>query len=137
LYERDKDQKGFDPLGLFVVLGLSIWFGGLPNVSAATFDYAPYQQFLDRYVTPGQYIGAMKLNVVDYDAIYKNREKPDSLYRKILQQLTVFDPDTLQNREVSLYCYRGPSQSSAFLIHIRIGFLSPILRKQGSARGHR
>ena len=84
---------------LLVMLLVCIWPGGLYNVSAATFDYAPYQQFLDRYVVAGKYIGAMKLNVVDYDAIYQNREKPDSLYGNILQQLAAVDPDTLKNRE--------------------------------------
>lgn len=84
---------------LFVTLSVSLWAGGLYSASGATLDYAPYQQFLDRYVTPGQYVGHMRLNVVDYDAIYRNRKKPDSLYGKILQQLAAFDPHTLQNRE--------------------------------------
>ena len=92
-------RGGVGPMGLLVMLVVSIWFGGLPEVCAATFDYTLYQQFLDRYVVPGQYIGEMKLSVVDYDTIHKDQGRPDSLYGNILRQLVNFDPDTLQNRE--------------------------------------
>ena len=91
--------RGVVPAGLLVMLVFGIWFGGLPDVCAATFDYSTYQQFLDRYVVAGHYSGEMKLNVVDYDAIHKDQGKSGSLYGNILQQLAAFDPGALQNRE--------------------------------------
>jgi hypothetical protein len=95
-----KIRGGLAPGSLLVMLVFGIWFGGLSSdVCAAPFDYAMYQQFLDRYVVAGKYIEGIKLNVVDYDAIHKDQEKRHSLYGNILQQLAVFDPDMLQNRE--------------------------------------
>jgi len=78
---------------------LSVWVGGVVHASAADFSYSTYQQFLDRYVVPGKYIGGIKVNVVDYDAIQRDREKPDFLYEKILRQLLNFDPGKLQSKE--------------------------------------
>ena len=94
-----KISKGLLHVGLSVMLPVWLWLGGLYSASAATFDYSHYQQFLKQYVKEGQYIGQMKLNVVDYDAIHKDQGKPDSLYGNILQQLANFDPNTLRNRE--------------------------------------
>ncbi|MEJ2067533.1 MAG: DUF547 domain-containing protein, partial [Deltaproteobacteria bacterium] len=95
----ERIRRGLAPVSLLVMLVFGIWFGGRSDVCAAPFDYAMYQQFLDRYVVEGKYIEGMKLNVVDYDAIHKDQEKPHSLYGDLLQQLAVFDPDTLQTRE--------------------------------------
>jgi hypothetical protein len=65
---------------LFVVLLSGMWIGGSPDVGAAPFDYSGYQQFLAKYVVPAKYIGEIKLSVVDYDAIQRDRGKSDSLY---------------------------------------------------------
>lgn len=84
--------------GLFAMLLFGLWLGGLPDAGAATFDYSTYKQFLAKYAVPGKKIGDIELNVVDYDAIQRDREKTNSLYEKILEQLANFDPKTLQNR---------------------------------------
>jgi hypothetical protein len=72
---------------------------GLRSASAANFSYSAYQEFLNRYLVPGKYIGDIKLNVADYDAIHKDLERPDSLYEKILRQLADSDPNVFQKRE--------------------------------------
>lgn len=86
-------------MALAAVSLLSPWFGRAPNAFAVGFSYSSYQQFLDKYVVPGKYIGDMNLNVVDYDAIQKDKEKPGSLYDKVLQQFADFDPHEIEGRE--------------------------------------
>jgi len=86
-------------VALVVILLAGMWINGFPHASAADFSYSTYQQFLDRYVVPGKYIGGIKVNVVDYDAIQRDRVSPESLYEKILRQLLNFDPGNLQNKE--------------------------------------
>ncbi len=86
-------------VALVVILLAGMWINGFPHASAANFPYSTYQQFLDRYVVPGKYIGGIKVNVVDYDAIQRDRVSPESLYEKILRQLLNFDPGNLQNKE--------------------------------------
>ena len=86
-------------VALVVILLAGMWINGVPRASAANFSYSAYQEFLDRYMVPGKYIGDIKLNVADYDAIHKDLERPDSLYEKILRQLADFDPNVFQKRE--------------------------------------
>jgi hypothetical protein len=69
------------------------------NAQGAAFDQSLYQEFLDRYVVQDRTIKDFTLNVVDYAGIYKAREDPGSLYRRILDQLAAFDPGSLQTRE--------------------------------------
>lgn len=86
-------------VGLAGALLSGIWVWGFRTASAASFSYSTYQQFLDRYVVPGKYVGEIKLNAVDYEAIERDKVSPESLYEKILRRLANFDPGTLQNRE--------------------------------------
>jgi hypothetical protein len=86
-------------MALVVILLAGMWINGFPHASAADFSYSTYQQFLDKYVVPGKYIGGIKVNVVDYDAIQRDRVSPESLYEKILRQLVNFDPGNLQSKE--------------------------------------
>jgi hypothetical protein len=86
-------------VALVVILLAGMWINGFPHASAANFPYSTYQQFLDRYVVPGKYIGGIKVNVVDYDAIQGDQVSPESLYEKILRQLLSFEPGTLQSKE--------------------------------------
>jgi len=86
-------------VALVVMLLAGMWINGFPHASAADFSYSTYQQFLDKYVVPGKYVEGIRVNVVDYDAIQRHREKPDSLYDKALKQLVNFDPNGLQKRE--------------------------------------
>ncbi len=86
-------------VGLVVILLSGILIEDLRIASAANFSYSAYQEFLDRYMVPGKYIGDIKLNVADYEAIHKDLERPDSLYEKILRQLADFDPNVFQKRE--------------------------------------
>ena len=78
---------------------LSPWIGRVTNAFAAGFSYSSYQQFLDTYVVPGKYVGDIKINGVDYDAIQKDRGNPGSLYEKILQQLVDFNPNKIEGRK--------------------------------------
>jgi len=86
-------------MALAVVPLLSPWIGRVPNAFATGFSYSSYQQFLDKYVVSGKYIGNMNLNVVDYDAIQGDRGKPDSLYDKVLQQFVDFDPNGIEGKQ--------------------------------------
>jgi len=86
-------------MALAVVFLLSALFGRVPNAFATGFSYSSYQQFLDKYVVSGKYIGDMNLNVVDYDAIQKDKENPGSLYDKVLQQFADFDPNGIEGRQ--------------------------------------
>jgi hypothetical protein len=69
------------------------------NGETQLFDYSDYQQFLEKYVVEEKIIEGIKLNVVDYESIYENRNNPDSLYRKILRQLELFDLNTIETLE--------------------------------------
>jgi hypothetical protein len=91
--------KSMACVGLAGALLSGLWIWGFRTASAASFSHSTYQQFLDKYVVPGKYIGDMKLNAVDYEAIQRDRVGPASYYEKILRQLLNFDPETLQNRE--------------------------------------
>ena len=73
--------------------------GALANAASETILYETYQEFLNKYVFPEKYIGNMNLNVVDYDAIQEDREKPGSLYDKVLQQFADFDPNGIEGRQ--------------------------------------
>ena len=86
-------------MALAVVSLLSPWFGRIPNAFAAGFSYSSYQQFLDTYVMPGKYVGDIKINLVDYDAIQADRGKSGSMYDKVLRQLAGFDPHEIAGRE--------------------------------------
>lgn len=69
------------------------------NVSAAQFDYQAYERILDRYVFEGKIIKGIKLNVVDYEGLYRESRKPSSDYAKLLEQLSRFSPEALADRE--------------------------------------
>jgi len=88
-------------VGLFLYLFpfMAMMLEGIPQINAVSFDDTAYQEFLDRHVVQGKQIGKYRLNVVDYDTIYRGRNDRDSLYRKILSQLAVTDPDTLETPE--------------------------------------
>jgi hypothetical protein len=68
-------------VGLVVILLSGILIEDLRSASAANFSFSAYQEFLNRYLVPGKYIGDIKLNVADYDAIHKELERPDSFCR--------------------------------------------------------
>jgi hypothetical protein len=84
---------------LVVMILTNVWVDWIPEASAADLFYMPYQRLLDTYVAQEKYIGDITLNVVDYDAINNDRETHESIYLRILTQLSNFDPGTLQKRE--------------------------------------
>jgi hypothetical protein len=86
-------------LFFYLVSLTAILYAGIPDMSGASFDDSPYQQFLDRYVVQHQQIDHYRLNVVDYDAIFSSGDDPDSLYRKVLSLFSGADPDSLETRE--------------------------------------
>jgi hypothetical protein len=92
-------RKAVACMALAVVSLLSPWFGRVPNAFATGFSYSSYQQFLDKYVVSGKYVGDIKINVVDYDAIQGDRGKPGSLYDNVLRQFADFDPNGIEGRE--------------------------------------
>jgi len=79
-----------------------LWSGIFTHASAAAFDYAIYQQFLEKHLIPERHVEGFQINVVDYESIHKDRDKPDSLYSTLLKQLEQFDPHTLDNVEDSI-----------------------------------
>ena len=85
-------------MALAVVSLLNPWISRVPNAFATGFSYSSYQQFLDKYVVPGKYVGDIKINGVDYNAIQKDREKPGSLYDTVLQQFADFNPNGIEGR---------------------------------------
>jgi len=84
-------------LMLLIIFGSIAWFEA--DAETKLFDYSSYKQFLEKYVVEGKLIEGIKINAVDYESIYENRNDPDSLYKKILKQLALFDPNTMQTRE--------------------------------------
>ena len=92
-------RKAAACMALAVVFLLSALFGRVPNAFATGFSYSSYQQFLAKYVVPGKYVGDIKINGIDYDAIQGDKGKPDSLYDKVLKQFADFDPHEIEGRE--------------------------------------
>jgi hypothetical protein len=90
-------------LGLTFALAAMVlsvfWPGTCATTHAASFDYGDYTEFLSRYVVPRKQIQGIMVNVVDYDAIQKDRETAGSLYERVIGQFSDFDPDTLQGRD--------------------------------------
>ena len=83
-------------LMLLIIFGSIAWFEA--DAETKLFDYSSYQQFLEKYVIEGKLIEGIKFNAVNYESIYENRNDPDSLYKIILKQLALFDPNTMQAR---------------------------------------
>lgn len=69
------------------------------SASAAEFDYKHYAQILDNYVHEGKTIKGIKLDVVDYEGLFKESQYPASDYSIFLKQLSRFNPDSLKTRE--------------------------------------
>ena len=84
-------------LMLFIIFSSIAWFEA--DAGTKLFDYSSYQQFLKKYVIEGKLIEEIKTNAVDYKSIYENRNDPDALYKQILKQLALFDPNTIKTRE--------------------------------------
>ena len=68
------------------------------HVIASTFDYQLYARILNKYVYEGKTIKRIKLNVVDYEGLYKESQNPSSDYSLYLKQLSQFNPDDLSSR---------------------------------------
>jgi len=96
---RKRSLKSAACIGIFSMLLSGICLGILTDAIAETFAYSRYAEFLGRYVVPQKQIKGFTVNVVDYDSIQKNRQKPDSIYEKILEQLAAFEPSAIQDRE--------------------------------------
>jgi hypothetical protein len=95
-----KTYGTFGFLAALAVMLLSVFlWGTCAKARAGSFHYGDYQEFLSLYVVPQKQIQGITLNVVDYDAIQKDRKATDSLYESVLRQFAAFDPDTLQGRE--------------------------------------
>jgi hypothetical protein len=69
------------------------------SASASDFDYEHYAQILNKYVHEGKTIKGIKLNVVDYEGLFKESQDPSSGYSKLLKQLSQFNPDSLKTRD--------------------------------------
>jgi len=90
---------------LLIISIPALLVSGVSSTDAESSDhtlYLLYQQFLDRHVLQGQHIEGFKLNVVDYNTIYKSRKNAASLYRKILSLLATINPDSPSSREDKL-----------------------------------
>ncbi len=69
------------------------------SLLASDFDYKHYAQILNNYVHEGKTIQGIRLNVVDYEGLFKKSQDPSSDYSIFLKQLSKFDPDSLKTRE--------------------------------------
>jgi hypothetical protein len=69
------------------------------SASAADFNYKHYAQILDNYVHEGKTVKGIKLDVVDYEGIFKESQNPSSDYSIFLKQLSQFNPVSLKTRE--------------------------------------
>jgi len=74
-------------------------FTTVGSACADTFDYSRYQAFLDRYVIPDKLVDGIRLAVVDYKSINRDRRQADSLYDGLLAQLRRFDPAVIEDRD--------------------------------------
>lgn len=88
--------------GTFCLLSLVILLIFPCPTSASDFDYKHYAQILDNYVHEGKTVKGIKLDVVDYEGIFKESQDPSSDYSKFLKQLSQFNPDSLKTREETI-----------------------------------
>ena len=84
----------------FILAGIIMAMVILPLSSRAEFfNFSSYQHILDRYLHGGIIIKGIKLNGLDYKALYEESRREDSDYRRLLQGLRSFNPETLKTRE--------------------------------------
>ena len=67
--------------------------------SGADFSYGTYEELLKRHVKTGVTINGIRLNAVDYTALIQETQRADSTYRRLLKDLSAFDPGSLKSRE--------------------------------------
>ncbi len=60
---------------------------------AYPFDGALYQKILDAYVHPDTIISGVRMNVVDYEGLLKEKKDPGSDFSRLLKGLESFDPN--------------------------------------------
>lgn len=68
----------------------------------AGFDNTAYAEFLNTYVRTGRVIDGINVNAVDYERLAGDASNPATPYPRLLAQLAVFDPDTLETQEEKL-----------------------------------
>ena len=69
------------------------------GAEASFFDFKPFQNILNRYLHEGVVIKGIKLNALDYDALYKESKDKDSDYQRLLKGLKSFNPENLKSHE--------------------------------------
>ncbi len=67
-----------------------------PGARGAIFDFADYRQLLEHYLEAGQVINGIPANTVDYRLWHSEQNRPDSPYRRLLDDLAAFDPAELK-----------------------------------------
>ncbi len=73
-----------------------------PAAWSAPFDFADYHQLLESYLEPEQQINGIPANTIDYRRWHADQNRSDSPYRRLLDDLAAFDPDTLENRNAAM-----------------------------------
>jgi hypothetical protein len=57
-----------------------------------SFEANLYQKVLDAYVIPGKTISGIKMNVVDYERLLKDKDNPQSNFSRLLKEIEHYDP---------------------------------------------
>lgn len=65
-------------------------------------DFTPFQEILDRYLTPDSVIDTVPVNVLDYARMSRDSREPASPWQRQLAALAEFSPRTLRGREERL-----------------------------------
>ncbi len=66
---------------------------------ARKIDFGFYELILERYLREGRTIEGIKLNVVDYEGLYKEYKDPFSNYSRFIKKLSRFNPKDLHTRD--------------------------------------
>ena len=98
------------PRSLFPVVLLAVFVFGLPLWSSQVAQaadhetfHARYDRLLRTYWRPPVVIHGITTTVLDYAALKRDAEKPDSLYRQTLEALSQVDPERLAGEEAKAF----------------------------------
>jgi len=95
-------KEGLKACGGFI---LSFFFLGAFHLSiapagfASSFDYRNYESILNHYLEPGTVIDGIRVSAVNYAALATEAGHPGSNYGALLEELALFNPETLDSRE--------------------------------------
>ncbi len=83
----------------YLLFALIIQLSLVSYSEAIFFDFSAFQNILNRYLHEGVVIKGIRLNALDYDALFEDSKEEGSDYRRLLDALKGFDPSVLKSRE--------------------------------------